>query len=238
MTSFCFIQPTLDSLARKNWFDCLMRVVNRYFILVEARCFGSIRFFLADAVQTVSLAEAFQLGTKGKDRDLNEVLIIAFAQICTLLESWVVSHNNRSNLSTETEINYVPRSFIEVIVNLVFASIRQPSFFLGQVLDTLFVFVRNKFGATLIKPLVFRLEPTSINDKGFVGRANDSSKVIQPQVNRYRLFFGSTYLLFHRLVNKCSIQKSTFLLRQYSDFLNSFTPSSLEERSRRQSRSL
>ena len=73
----------------------------------------------------ISLTEAFQLGAKSKNWYLNKVLIITFSHIAVLLQRWVVSHNNRANFSTETEVYYVSNSFIKVVVNLIFPSIQK-----------------------------------------------------------------------------------------------------------------
>ncbi len=142
MTSLSLVQSALNSSAREFNFDRIIRVLHRYFISVKTRCLGSIRFFLVNVVQPISLTEAFQLGTKGKNWNLNEVkaarcggcprcsdcrLIIAFAHVAVLFQRRVVSHNHRSNLSTEAEVNYVPCSLIQIIIDLIFAPIRQLS---------------------------------------------------------------------------------------------------------------
>ena len=122
MTSQSFVQSAFYSSTRKNWFDWVIGVVNGHLISLNDRSNGCIRLFLLDVVYTVSQKEAFQLGAKGKNWNLNEVLIITFAHITVLFQRWVVSHNNRSNLSTETKVNYVSCSFIKIIIDLVFAS--------------------------------------------------------------------------------------------------------------------
>ena len=174
MTSLSFIQPTFDPSARKLWFDGVVGVVNRYFISVYCRSFASVRFFLLDVVQPIPFAEAFQLGTKGKNWNVHQVeaarcggsprcsdcrLIIAFAHIGTLFKSWVVSHNNCSNLSTKAKINYVSSRFVEVVIDLILATIRKPCFLFRQACNTLFIFVANQLCASFMKPLVLRLKP-------------------------------------------------------------------------------
>lgn len=119
MTIFTLVQPTLYSRARKLSLAGIVGVVHRNIVSVNRRCFGCIRFFLLNVVQPISFAEAFQLRAKGKNWDLNKVLIIAFTHIAILFQRWVVSHNNRPNLSTETEINYVPRSFIRYMLIII-----------------------------------------------------------------------------------------------------------------------
>ena len=185
MTSLSFVQSAFYSSTRKNWFDWVVGIINWYLISFYARSFRSIRLFLLDVVQPISLTEAFQLGTKGKNGNLNEVLVITFAHVAVLFKRWVVSHNNRSNLSTDTEVDYVSSRFIQIIVYLVFSTVRQPGFLLGQVFNTLLIFMRYQLSSTFIKPLVFRFEPASINNERLVGRTNDSGKVVKPKINRY-----------------------------------------------------
>ena len=187
MTTLSFVQPTFYSCARELSLAGIVSIVNRNVISIETRCPTGVRFFLLDVVQTISSREAFQLGTKGKNWNVYKVLIITFTHICTLFKSWVVPHNNRSNFSTDAEIDYVPSRLVQVIINLVFSTIRKPCFLFCQTLDTLLVFMMNQFGTSLIKPLVFRLKPKSINNKRLISRADYCCKIIQSQINRYSI---------------------------------------------------
>ena len=210
MTSQSFVQSAFYSSTRKNWFDGIVGIVNGHLIVIEDLCFRGIRFFLLNVVQPISFAEAFQLGTKGKNWNLNKVLVIALTHVAVLFQRWVVSHNNRSNLSTETEVDYVSCSFIKIIIDLVFASIRQPSFFFSQAFNSLFIFVRNKFGSAFVKPLIFRFNPAPINNKRLVSRTDYCSKIVQTKVDRYRFFFKCINLLITRFLTLPVLKRRGF----------------------------
>ncbi len=126
-----------------------------------------------------------------------------FTQVDILFKSWAIVHNNRSNLSTQTEINDISSSFIQIIINLVFSMITKPCLLFSQMFNTLLILVMNQFSSSLIKPLVLRLKPTSINHKRFTGRTNYCSKVIKSQINRYCLIANSKrYLLARHSTHK------------------------------------
>ncbi|MBZ8181261.1 hypothetical protein [Oscillatoria salina] len=100
LSDYAPIQPALNSPSAKLGFDGAIGIVNRKLVLVDTGCNGCIGFFLLDVAQPITSAEAFQLGSKGKNSDLNEVLIVGFAHVGILLQYWVIAHNNRPHLFT------------------------------------------------------------------------------------------------------------------------------------------
>ena len=139
MTIFTFVQPTFYSPTREFFLVRIVGIVQRYIVFINRRSFASVRLFLFNIVQPISSREAFQLGTKSKNRNVHKILIIAFAHIAVLFQRRVVTHNNRSNFSRQTEVNYVSSRLVQIIIDLVFSMIRKPRFLFSQAFDALFM---------------------------------------------------------------------------------------------------
>lgn len=183
MTIPCLVQSSLDPLAAKFSGHGVIGIVSRQAIAIKKTGFGSITFFLLNVVNSHPFAEAFQLVFQGKDRNLGKVLIVAGTHIDCLLESRVVSHNYRPDLTLNTEINNVTGCFIQVIFDLIRAAIRKPRFLLSEAIDFLLVFMVFQVIQPFIEPLVNRFEPFPVNQKRFTSSADDSAKIIKSKVN-------------------------------------------------------
>ena len=203
------VQSSFDAFAAEFVGDRARGIPDREGIAIQRTSFTGVGFFLFDNFDSVPLAEAFQLALKGKNRNLNKVLIVALAHVDRLFQVRVVTDNNLADATLNAPIKNGSRRLIQKVLDLVIATVQQCRLAMRQSFNATQILNRLESGIFLVVPLINRFNLAAIQDKRFACSADTGSEVIQPKVNAKHFLRQLNLLFFLPLVDVGNIKIST-----------------------------
>ncbi len=175
--------------------------------VVKKGSLGSIAFFDAFNLYANLLTLGSKFLPKFAIRNRDKVLVVALANINSLLDPREVPDNNCTDVIFNAVISDILDRTVEIIVNLIGAFTAQVKHFIGNMGVPLQVFNTLQSRIFFVVPLVNTFEVTSVNDKGRPrGRIKGCGKVVKPHVDRQIVGFGQLFRLYLLLVNILNIK--------------------------------